>query len=73
MTDRLMVTKNVGYPPTFPIMLKVKTNVVLWKNTHPKANACDFDWGIRWHSILSAMNTLDKNGFETRVVFWFDN
>lgn len=36
-------------------------------------DVCDFDWGIRWHSILSAMNTLDKNGFETRVVFWFDS
>jgi hypothetical protein len=34
---------------------------------------CDFGWGIRWHSIVSAMETMESNGFETRVVFWFDN
>lgn len=43
-------------------------NLEQWKKLLRKQEA-----GARWHVITAMCNELEKRGYETRIVFWFDN
>jgi hypothetical protein len=31
------------------------------------------DWEARWHVLVAGLCELERRGFETRLIFWFDN